>query len=158
MSTLTQVNAKSCAKLQHFQQIPINSTDNLRNSDVKPANWLHKLLVKKAQLIIKPLSPHPLCIQSSLIPRRGLHLDNRWSVSAANATTGCYSEKRPPWEWQPLMRVCESEWVYADYFVGDSSLAALDALRRAGFALTRRSTWAVRAGRYIRSQPLPVGL
>ena len=57
MSTLTQVNAKSCAKLQHFQQIPITSTDNLRNSDVKPANWLHKLLVKKAQLIIKLLSP-----------------------------------------------------------------------------------------------------
>ena len=72
MSTLTQVNAKSCAKLQHFQQIPITSTDNLRNSDVKPANWLHKLLVKKAQLITQPLSPHPLCILSSLIPPAGV--------------------------------------------------------------------------------------
>ena len=28
---------------------------------------------------------------SSLIPRKGLHFDNRWSVSTANATTGCHS-------------------------------------------------------------------
>ena len=27
---------------------------------------------------------------------KGLHLDNRWSVSAANATTGCYSLSHIP--------------------------------------------------------------
>ena len=33
----------------------------------------------------------PLNISIVADTPEGLHLDNRWSVSAANATTGCYS-------------------------------------------------------------------
>ena len=36
------------------------------------------------------LAFYPLAFTSSLIPRKGLHLGNRWSVSTANATTGCH--------------------------------------------------------------------